>query len=539
MTRRDLLAAAPAALAACGANEPYFGNTEPPQSQRIVSAIDNNPSSIDPPLSLGLIDSLVLSMFEGLTSLHPDTGAPMAALATHYEVSSDGLSYTFCLRGHPQPFGTPLPNTSDLPPEYSRGRVAPADAVPARWSDGAPITAHDFAYSWRRAADPATASEYSYLLHDLRNGQEITAGKLPPSALGVAALDAYTLRAELHTPAPYFLELVSSRIFPAVPRHLVEAEGKRWTDPERIVCSGAFRLRALRPYDSIVMEKNPGYYDAGQVMLNELTFLVTRDISTLVNQYRAGVAMLVHPAVPAILPALRRKKDFHAHRAFASGFISFNTRTPPLDDVRLRYALNMATDKRPVADLFGGGWIPASGLTPPSGQYQPPDSLPVTIDGKVYDVLSFNPTDARELLAKIRQPLPERLEFVVPDSPDDVLWAQVLQRQWRANLGIELAIAAVEFQTWIATFRSGNFRHLANAGSQASYVDPAWFLNLFNTRDGYGTHWRDPEYKSILQQARQTADLPLRLNLLAQCERRLLAGNADSSRRLLGGCPAP
>ena len=174
--RRALLAAGPLALAACSrAEEAYFGNTKPPLTQRAVTTLDNEPPSLDPALSSGLIDSLILSMFEGLTSLQPATGTPMAAMATHFEATPDGLRYTFYLRGHPHPLGTRLPNTGDLPVEYSRGRSAPPDAASARWSDGALITARDFVYSWRRVLDPSTAAELAYLLHPLRNGQKISA----------------------------------------------------------------------------------------------------------------------------------------------------------------------------------------------------------------------------------------------------------------------------------------------------------------------------------------------------------------------------
>src|SRR5215467_1239413 len=207
--RRALLAAAPLALAACArAEEKYFGNTQPPKAQLFVTALDNDPPSLDPALSSGLIDSLILSMFEGLTSLHPVTGAPMAALATHCETTADGQRYTFYLRGHPQPRGTRLPNTGDLPLEFSRGRSAPPDALPARWSDGTTITAHDFVYSWRRVLDPAVAAELAYLFYPLRNAQKIGAGKLAPDRLGVRAHGDYTLEVDLDYPAPYFLELV-------------------------------------------------------------------------------------------------------------------------------------------------------------------------------------------------------------------------------------------------------------------------------------------------------------------------------------------
>ena len=520
--RRALLAAAPLALAGCRKDEsPYFGNTRPPDGQSVVSVLDNEPASLDPALSVGIVDSLVLSLFEGLTSLQPTTGEPMAALATHYEVTSDGLRYAFYLRGHSQPRGFRLPATRDLPLEFSRGRSSPPDSAPARWSDGAVITAHDFVYSWRRALEPALAAEYASLLYPLRNAREINRGQLAPHRLGVRALDDFTLQADLLEPTPYFLELVSNRVACAVPRHIVEAAGRQWTDPGRMVSNGAFTLRARRPYDSIVLVKNPNYYDSGQVALNELTFLVTRDLSTLVNEYRSGAAMQVFPWIPAIMPLLRKKKDFRPHAMYASDFVAINTKTPPFDDVCLRYALNMATDKRPIAETGGAGNLPARGLVPPDRTYQPPQTLPVTIDGTVYDVLSYNPKAARELLSKVRKPIPRPIEYLCPaDASESARW--ILRDQWRANLGIELAMNVVAFETWLEVGHGYQFRHLAMGGSIGSYRDPAWFLDLFTRRDAYGLYWNDPAYASTLAKAKVELDPSLRGREMAQCERHLL-----------------
>jgi oligopeptide transport system substrate-binding protein len=521
--RRTFLACGPLVAACARADHEYFGNTDPPHARHLVTTLDNEPSSLDPHLSSGRIDSVILAMFEGLTSLHPVTAEPMAALATHYERSADGLAYTFYLRGCLSPRGVRLPNTTSLALEFSRGRSAPADAVQAQWSDGVPITAADFVFSWRRVISPSTAAQLAYLLHPLRNAQRIISGKLTPDRLGVRALDDYTVQADLEIPTPYFLELVASRVFAAVPRHVVDnPPGERWTEPLRMVTSGAFRLRSHRPYDSIVLEKNSRYYDSGQVSIDEVTVLVTRDLTTLVNQYRAGVAMLAYPAVPAMLPLLRRKRDFRPHPAYGAAFLNVNTTTPPLDDVRVRYALNMAIDKRPVSELFGAGWIPATGLVPAGAGYGPPKSLPLSIEGQVYDVLSFHPSAARELLVRIGKRLPSTIEYVVPNSPDDVLWAQVMKEQWRRDLGIDLAVLAVDFQQWIEMFHGGKFRHLANAGSEGAYIDPVWFLDEFNRPAGNGTHWNDPNYQIELAEAKRTADPLLRLSRLAQCEGRLL-----------------
>ena len=523
ISRRQLLAASPLALAGCSRPDyPYFGNTQPPRTQSLTMVLEGEPESIDPAVPDGMLDPLILSLFEGLTSLHPVSGEPMAALATHYEVSADALRYRFYLRGHPAPHGTRLPGTGVLPAEYSRGRSEPDSARRACWSDGSFITACDFVYSWRRVLEPATAATRAFLLHALRNGEAVNAGRLEPEKLGVRAIDDLTLEVDLEEPTHYFLELVSNRVTCPTPEHIIRSAGRRWTDPRSMVCSGPFKLRSRLPYDSIVVERNPLYYDAGQVALSEITFLVPRERATVVNLYRAGAATVVQSLIPTILPVLRRKKDFRAQRMYASSFLAMNTTAPPFDDVRVRYAMNMATNKQRVADLFGAGNIPASSVIPPGVGYQPATSLFVSIGRREYDVLAFDPEGAREILRTIARPLPARIEYFTGNDTESVLWAQVLRDQWRQNLGIETDIVVADFPTWLGAVVNGTYRQLASSGTSASYVDPIWFLDIFTNRAGYGTHWSDAAYKALVIAAKRTPDPELRIQRLMECERRLL-----------------
>jgi ABC-type oligopeptide transport system substrate-binding subunit len=148
-------------------------------------------------------DSIVAALLDSLTNLHPVTLEPAASLATHYEVDSRGLRYTFFLRGHPHPRGVRLPNTASLPAEFSRGRRAPPDGIPALWSDNTPVTAHDFVYAWRRIVDPAAAAPLSFYLAPIGNAQEVTKGEKPLSALAVRAADEFAFQFDLTTPASW------------------------------------------------------------------------------------------------------------------------------------------------------------------------------------------------------------------------------------------------------------------------------------------------------------------------------------------------
>jgi ABC-type oligopeptide transport system substrate-binding subunit len=247
MTRRSLLAAGPLALAACGrAEAEYFGRTEPPAAQRLVYLIGAEPATLDPAKSTDLWEGYVVhAMFEGLTTFHPSTSQPMAGLATHYQVSPDGLRYTFYLRGHALPRGERLPNTSTLADEYRSGRLAedfarghraPPDDAPAHWSDTTVITAHDLVYSWRRVLDPATAATYAFLMYYLHGAEEVNAGKLAPERMGVRATGDFSLEVELRAPTSFFLQLVSHRIFCPAPRRAIEAARASGSESLRFAC---------------------------------------------------------------------------------------------------------------------------------------------------------------------------------------------------------------------------------------------------------------------------------------------------------------
>src|SRR5216684_2981884 len=193
--RRALLTAGPLALAACANGGEYFGRAEPPHRQRLAFQISADPDTLDPAKTQNGSEEFILpSLFEGLVTLHPTTLEPLAGIATDYEVNSDHTRFTFYLRGNPKPRGIRLPNAGRNP-------------MPARWSDGRAITAHDFVYSWGRVVDPNTGAMMAGFLYCIRNAEEINAGKHPVNGLAVRAVDDFTLQVELRAPTPYFLLL--------------------------------------------------------------------------------------------------------------------------------------------------------------------------------------------------------------------------------------------------------------------------------------------------------------------------------------------
>jgi ABC-type oligopeptide transport system substrate-binding subunit len=539
MRRRELLGFGSAALASCVHSEGgYFGSTAPPKTAKLVHTLAGEVETLDPAKSGGSHEFWVIpALFEGLTQYHPELPTPMAALATHYEANADWTQFRFYLRGHPAPTGIRLPGAADLPQRFARGRKPLPDSLPARWSDGRLITAHDFVYSWRRFVNPRTAAPLRFQFILLKNAEEIFSGKQPPEELGVHAPDEFTFVVELRSTASFFLEFITSYLYSAVPTHAVEAARRRnaessWTEPQHIVTSGAFTLRDHRPYERIELVRNPRYYDAALVSLEELTFLPVVDGTTVMNLYRAGEAA----ATPALsLPAsftsvLRRKMDFHSGPGFGTIFPCVSTHRTPFDNVLLRYALNMATDKKCIAEFHGPGNTPARSVIAPVPGYTQPRALSTNIDGQAYDVLSFNPEAARALLAKagfLRGAGPNgvtlEVPFHFPVLPDTIGKAQIIQQQWLHNLNVNVKLFPREFNVHLNMVLEAEYHGVAEYAVFPLYLDPNGFLDQFpSDSSGNPSGWSDRGYASELAAANAIVNRAERLRRLAACEKQLL-----------------
>jgi ABC-type oligopeptide transport system substrate-binding subunit len=539
MWRRTFLGSGAAGLISCASSRgEYFGSTAVPSQRHLVHTLGGEPDTLDPAKSAGGMEFWVIpALFEGLTQYHPRRPEPMAALATHLAVSPDQARFTFYLRGHPDPRGVRLPDADNLPLEFTRGLQASPAEIPACWSDGRPITAHDFVYSWRRFLDPATAAPLAYQLFYVANAEDVYLAKRHPRELGVRALDDFTFQVQLRSPAPFFLQLITQYIFSAVPRQAIAAARQRgnedsWTEPQHMIVSGAFRLRRWKRYEGITAVRNPRYYDAKMVGLHVLTFLPVVDSTTTISLYRSGAAAAMPGSgfPPLFTPLLARKKDFHTEPAFGTVSPAINIRRPPFDQVLLRYALNMGTEKKPVIDVLGAGRVPASSLVPPIPGYTVPRTLPVTLDGRGYDVLAFDIEGARALLAKsgfdaVAGPGRRNLQLTLhlPILPEAKLMGEILQQQWRGNLGATVSLAIREFSFHWKMVLDGDFTGVAAYAFLPTYFDPNPYLDPFVTAGaGNPTGWTHPDYTASLADANRTLDPPRRMAKLARCEERLL-----------------
>lgn len=300
------------------------------------------PNSLDPALSHDIAGFKVLMhLFEGLAANDPRTAAPVPAAAERWDVSPDGLTWTFPLRE-------------------------------SRWSNGDPVTARDFVYAWRRVVDPKTASTYAHRMFLVKNGRAVFRGEKPVESLAVRAEGDRTLIVELEHPAPYFADLLCLNLFFPVHQATVEKHGTKWTRPENLVGNGPYRLLEWKLGDRKVFEARPDYRDAASVKQKKFVFLSTPDVSAAFRLYEAGQCHWLYQAPTEFMEALRSRPDHVVAPYNAVYFYVFNTKRKPLDDVRVRRALSLAVDRAVIVkSLMRGGELAADRFVPPTANPAP------------------------------------------------------------------------------------------------------------------------------------------------------------------------
>ena len=467
-----LLLLVAAALAVVGVT--FDASSQAPADFRFVNGTE--PSTLDPGRMTGEPESRIANeLFEGLTRREPRSLRPAPGVAERWEVSEDGRVYTFHLR---------------------------ADA---RWSDGLPVTAHDFAYAWRRLLDPATGSEYAYLLHGLRDARAFHAGD--PEArqrfgveTGVVARGDLTLVVELLAPIPWFLELTSFFSAYPVPRHLVEAHPRDWFLPGKIVSNGPFVLASWRVGDRIRLARNPHYWGRDAVALATIDALPVESPTTALNLFLRGDVDWLPKLYPdELVDVLRSRDDFYRGPGLAVYFYRLNTRRPPLDDPRVRRAIGLAIDRRQITDeVLRLGQIPATTIVPPGMPgYATPDTA-----------LGFDVERARALLAEAGHPGGRGIReigILYNTLETHKKIAEVIADQLRRHLGLEVAAYNQEWQSYLASLAAGDY-DIARAGWIGDYLDPNTFLDIWITNGGNNqTGWGDPAYDALVAAAADVA----------------------------------
>lgn len=295
------------------------------------------PRSLDPAKSMDIAGlKILMHLYEGLVMPEPRNAAPVAAAAESWTVSEDGKTWTFRLRE-------------------------------AQWSNGDPVTAHDFVYAWRRVVNPATASRYAHRMSVVENAMAIVRGEKEPGTLGVRAVDDRTLEVRLVRRTPYFLQLLLLNIYFPVHRKTVETHGDRFPEPGNVVTNGPYRFVEWSLKKRKVFEKNPRFRAADEVRLEKFVFLAVEDAQTAFTMYESGQCHWLF-RIPLIYSDLPRP-DHWKNPYNGTYFYVFNTRRKPLDDVRVRRALSLVIDRKQITThILTGGEQPATRFVPPTSR---------------------------------------------------------------------------------------------------------------------------------------------------------------------------
>lgn len=446
------------------------------------------PASLDPHKVSGTWENYVVGdMFVGLTTENPKA-EPIPGVAESWNVSEDGKTYTFKLRE-------------------------------CTWSDGVPMTAHDFVFSMQRILNPETAAEYASLLYIIEGAEAVNKGEAKPESLSVEALDDYTLEIKLTGPAPYFLALLTHYTAYPVPKHVIDKVGKEWTKPENMVVNGPYKLVEWTPNTHVKLTKNDKYWDAGSLSLDNLTFYTQEDRAAVQKRFRAGEIDVAMDFASDQIGWLRKNLPEETRIAPYMGiyYYPINSSVEPFTDVRIRTALSMAIDREAIVDkVLKTGELAAYSFVPPGVAFY---DKPAEVEWKDLPIKERQ-VAARDLLAQAGYGPDNPLQFTLRynTSENHKRIAVAVVSMWKA-IGVKAELFNSEVKVHYADLKQGDFQ-VARAGWIADYNDAQNFLYLLESRTGANNYGRysNPEFDKLMLEAEITPDLMKRSELMHKAE---------------------
>ena len=448
--------------------------------------------TLDPHLANGQPEHWVMtSIFEGLVAPkaeNPDDNVPGAAASWEHK---DFTVWTF----HLQPQG--------------------------KWSDGVPVTAQDFAWSYQRILSPELAADYGQMLYPMVNAEAFNTGELKDfSKVGVKVIDDLTLQITLNGPAPYFPGLLKHYSWFALPRHVIEKFGKMsdrgtpWTKLGNIVGNGPFKLKSWHFTHVLEVERNPQYWDAANVKLNEIHFFPITADSTEERAYQDGQLHITYIVPLPRIPYYREHEPavYREETLLSTYFYRVNTKKPPFNNKLVRQALATAIDRESlVKNVLRAGQQPATALTPAK----------CSVDYVVPKVAVFDPEKARKLLAEAGYPEGKgfpAFEILINTMETHRTIAEALQEMWKKYLNIPVKIINQDWQVYLESQRRGEY-DVARAGWVGDYADPMTFLSTMRSTDGNNnTGWGNARYDDLLNQSAREGDPKKRFGILHEAE---------------------
>lgn len=458
--------------------------------QRMVINNGSEVASLDPHKVEGTPESnIILNLLEGLVSTDAN-GHLAPAVAENWE-NTDYQTWTFHLRP---------------------GAV---------WSDGSPVTAQDFVYSWQRLADPKTGSPYaSYLQYArIENIDAILAGKKPPESLGVSAIDDKTLRVTLSEPVPYFVSMLSHTSMKPVKQAVVEKFGDKWTLPQNYVGNGAYRLSEWVVNERIVLERNPSYWNNSKTVIEQATFLPLSSEVSDINRYRSGEIDITNSAIPPNLYAKMKREipeQLHVNPYLCTFYYEINNLRAPFTDERVRAAAKLTLDRDIIANkIMGQGQIPAYSFTPTfteGGNFSQPEWAGWTQEKRN--------EEAKKLLAQAGFTAEKPLKFTLLYNTSDQNKQQAIAAasMWKKNLGAQVTLQNQEWKTSLQSRHEGQF-DVARATWCGDYNEPSAFLNMLLSNSSNNTFfYKSPAFDALMASTLKASDATARSVIYQQAE---------------------
>ena len=508
MKMRNIAAAAMAgalavSLAACGSSASTGAANATGEAADAAEAgstgftvqLGPNPETLDPALNAAVDGGNTLITIEEPLLIIDENNEVQPGQAESYEVSDDGLTWTFHMR----------------------------DGL--KWSDGSDLTAADFEYSFKRLASPDTAAPYAETVVGMIDGYQDAIGNPDADgntttdpdwdALNVhASEDGKTLTVQLSYPCSYFDKLASFVATSPVQQATVEANGDSWcTEPDTYVCNGPYMITEWTPSERIVLSKNPYYvggWDSSKIVSDTITLLLLEDSSASYTAYNSGEAQLVKDVPTDEIPSLTRAEDggdFYLDEIMGTYYISLNDQEEPFTDVRVRKALSLAIDRDYVANtIMQGIYTPAVALVGPGIVDENGYFMDNANGGEPYisDDYEANLEEAKSLLAEAGYPDGEgfpTITYSANDSGYHIPVAEYLQQAW-GELGITMNIDKVEWSSFIPMRRAGDY-DISRNGWSMDYNDPSNMLELFTTNNGNNDgKYANPEFDQVIEDSR-------------------------------------
>lgn len=477
-----------ALVAGCGGDKKTSSKTPPTKYIRYVVGVE--PETLDPRKSTGMPEAKIeANLFEGLMT-HGKDGTITAGVAEKWNVSQDGKVYTFTIRAN------------------------------AKWSNGDPVTAHDFEYTWKKTLDPNFASKYAQQLYFISGAEEYNCGKGSVSAVGVKAIDDKTLQVTLAQPTPFFLSVLAHHAYYPVNKKVDESNPKWMVDPKTFVGNGPFMMKSWTHNSKIETVKNPNYWDAANVKMEQLDFLLTDNNATALSMYDSGQADYVDALAPADLQRLLKEGTLKTAPYLTNNYYAFNTTKAPFDNVKVRKAFSLAVDREAIVKNLNNGSVAAYGFVPPGV----PDAEKGSDFRKTGGNLIKNAdvAEAKKLLAEAGYPdgkgLPP-ITLIYNTNEVHKAVAEAIQEMWKKNLGVSVELQNQEWKVFLQNRKTGNYQ-IARHGWVGDYEDPLTFMALLESSNGNNdSKYSNPKYDELIKLSYAELDPKKRMNLFHQMEK--------------------